>query len=81
MVLTAVPVIRKGLRLWTRPDSLKPESLTYRIYVSWMRARQPDVWKKQSGKLTDGDIKFFAVLDLLGGLMLVVFGAIYLFEP
>ena len=79
-LLFAVPLIWWSLRLWHHPSSLEPESLAYRIFVAWLRRWQPELWKKRepSGRLTAEDIKFVAALNLLGGVVLVVIGAIYL---
>jgi len=82
MVLTAIPLIWWSIRLWSHADSMKPDSLTYRLYVNWLRVWQPEVWRKRTppGRLTIEDIRFFAVFSLLGGVALIVIGVMHLFE-
>jgi hypothetical protein len=82
ITLTGIPVIRSALHLWRDPDSLKPDSFWYKNLVVWLRVWQPALRKKRtpSDRLTVEDIKFFAVLDLIGGIALIVIGVMQVLE-
>jgi hypothetical protein len=60
-------------RLWRHPDSLKPSSLAYRNLQASLRIA-PWRWKEKKpyAPLTDGQIRFFAAVDLVMSFMLVL---------
>ena len=58
--------------LWRRPNSLRPDSPVYRyFYLDW----QMIPWRrKNSGRLTDRQIKYYALRGIGGGVLLILAG-------
>ena len=73
LLLMGLIVVLGGWRLWRRPDSLRPNSLLYRyLYVDWHT--WPRGRRENSGKLTDRQIRYYALTGVLGGIVLIVVG-------
>jgi len=71
-IIAGLPILLWSWRLWHRPSSLPPDSLVYRIFYAYSR-----VWtrrKQESGRLTDREIKRYARMNFILGILLVVVG-------
>jgi uncharacterized membrane protein YiaA len=72
-ILAGLPILLWSWRLWRRPSSLPLDSLIYRLFYAYSR-----VWtrkrKYESDRLTDREIKRYARMNFILGVMLVVVG-------
>jgi len=77
VVLMGLGVVGWGLRLWRRPSALKPDSLMYRhFYLTWRVWRGGD--GEGTGRLTEQQIKWFAIGEVVVGVIVVLTGILSL---
>lgn len=74
-LLMGLPLILWSWRLWHRPDSLNPDSLSYRVFCAYSRT-WPKTKQKPSDELTDWEIRHYAAMNLVLGVVLVVIGVL-----
>jgi hypothetical protein len=73
-ILVGLPILLWSWHLWHHPSSLPPDSLVYRVFYAYSR-----VWTRRnqdSGRLTDREIKRYARMSFVLGVLLVVVGVL-----
>jgi len=74
-LLMGLPLVLWSWRLWHQPGLLNPDSLPYRVFYAYSHT-WPKAKKKPSGRLTDGEIKHYAVMNLILGILLMIVGLV-----
>ena len=75
VILMGLPLTVWSWRLYRRPSLLSPESLSYRVFRAYSYTR-PRTKKAPADKLTDAEIRHYAAMNLVGGIMLVIVGLV-----
>lgn len=75
VILMGLPLTIWSWRLYRKPGLLSMDSSVYQIFSAYSRI-QPRTKKVPANRLTDQEIKHYAAMNLIGGVMLVIVGII-----
>jgi hypothetical protein len=75
VILMGLVLIVWSWRLYCRPGLLSPDSPSYQVFYALSRTRRR-TRKPPADKLTDKEIRYYAAMNLVGGIMLVIVGLI-----